>query len=137
MRPWTVTALVVVMAALAAPAVAQQRIYPSSRSELPVAPASPAGSRGEQGERGVPSAEPQRRVPDRARLRAPDGAADGFNDQPRLGRRGVARGRDGTATGSVDPNRLGGGVVRGSDGSARGLVPSPARRQEFDPPSRQ
>jgi hypothetical protein len=123
MRPWTGAVLLALGTLVAMPAGAQERVYPSARGEPLIEP----------GRRGLPPADPRLRVPDREPLRAPGGEVEGFNDQSRLGRRGVARDRAGTATGTVDPGRLGGGVVRDSDGTARGMAPSGPRQPEFDP----
>ena len=117
----------------AAAAQEGDRVYPSVRGDPPL------GSSGRDGpaiaplEQQVPTPPTRPTAPDRAPLRGPSGEAEGFSDQPRTGRRGIARDSEGAAFGTIEPNRLGGGTVRDSDGTRRGMIPSPPPRQRYEP----
>ncbi|TVQ34650.1 MAG: hypothetical protein EA356_09845 [Geminicoccaceae bacterium] len=56
-----------------------------------------------------------------------DGRASGFDD------RGVRRGSDGAAEGSVRPDASGGAAVRDPDGRLRGVRPAPAEVPRYEP----
>ncbi len=79
---------------------------------------------------------PTNDVPDRAPLRGDDGTLEGFQDRGRSSFRGIARDTAGEADGTVVPNRSGGGTVRGTDGTRRGMAPSRATLPSFTPRSR-